>query len=480
MISFASYRKLIFLKIITAIYILKDNEKSNNNLLFCHNQNRISQPNSAVALKRKISIYTASAIVVANMIGTGVFTSVGFQLSVVQNTWSILLLWLVGGLLALFGAFAYAELGTHFKESGGDYIYLSRVFHPFLGYLSAWAGLTVGFSAPVALAAMAFTKYLSPFGLQNNVWLAIGVIVLIGLMHSFTIRHSSRFQNIFTLVKVLFIVSLVGLGFFVAGDGNNSLNFSNSWHTEIVKPGFAVSMVYVAFAYTGWNAAAYVVDEIKDPAINLPRALIGSTLFVAIVYILFQFVLLKNATVTQLTGNEEVTFISFNNLLGNTGGKWVSVFIAIQLVATVSSYLWVGPRVTWAMAKENMLWQPLAKKNKHGIPVCAVWLHVFISILLALAGSFEKILLYAGFVLQLMGSLTVATSLFLKNKQAGTFRSPFKPLLQIIFLLFNTWVLVFTLIERPAESLIGIGILSVGVVIYYFDKPQPLEEEISL
>src|SRR6185436_6433933 len=138
-------------------------------------------------------------------------TSVGFQLSSIQNTWSILILWVAGGVLALFGAFAYAELGTHFEESGGDYIYLSRVFHPLPGYLSAWAGLTVGFSAPVALAAMAFTKYLAPFGLQGNRWLAIGVIVAIGLMHSFTIRHSSRFQNFTTIIKVVFIIILVAL-----------------------------------------------------------------------------------------------------------------------------------------------------------------------------------------------------------------------------------------------------------------------------
>jgi APA family basic amino acid/polyamine antiporter len=427
-------------------------------------------------LKRKISIYTAAAIVVANMIGTGVFTSVGFQLSAVQNTWSIMLLWLTGGLLSLFGAFAYAELGTHFKESGGDYIYLSRVFHPLLGYLSAWAGLTVGFSAPVALAAMAFTKYLAPFGLQNNVWLAIAVIVLIGLMHSFTIRHSSRFQNLSTIVKVVFIVTLIGLGFFIPNNINSALNFGNSWQREVLKPGFAVSMVYVAFAYTGWNEAAYVVDEIKDPHKNLPKALIASTLFVAIVYLLFQFVLLKNATVTQLAGKEEVTFISFNNLLGSAGGKWVSVFIGIQLIATVSSYLWVGPRVTMAMAKENKLWQPLAKSNKHGIPVAAVWMHVFISILLALTGSFEKILLYAGFVLQLMASLTVATSIFIKNRQPHTFSSPFRPWLQIIFLLFNTWVLLFTIIERPLESLIGTGIILAGAVIYYFDRPQTVAE----
>lgn len=422
-------------------------------------------------MKKKIGISTASAIVIANMIGTGVFTSVGFQLNSVQNTWAILLLWLIGGLLSLFGAFAYAELGTHFKESGGDYIYLSRIFHPLLGYLSAWAGLTVGFSAPVALAAMAFTKYLAPFGLRDNVWLAVGVIIIIGLMHSFTIRHSSRFQNSTTVIKILFIVCLITLGLILPNNVNNAFNFSNSWQQEIFKPGFAVSMIYVSFAYTGWNAAAYVADEIDYPAKNLPRALVGSTLFVSIAYILFQFVLLKNASINELQGKEEVTFISFTHLLGESGGKWVSIFIAIQLVATVSSYLWVGPRVTWAMAKENKLWQPLAKKNIHGIPVAAVWLHVVISILLTLTGSFEKVLLYAGFVLQLMASLTVATSLFIKDRKKETFKSPLRPVLQIIFLLFNAWVLIFTLIDRPVESLIGIGILAIGAVIYFFDKP---------
>jgi APA family basic amino acid/polyamine antiporter len=430
-------------------------------------------------VKKKIGIYTASAIVIANMIGTGVFTSVGFQLSAhIQNTWSILLLWLAGGLFSLFGAFAYAELGTHFKESGGDYIYLSRIFHPVLGYLSAWAGLMVGFSAPVALAAMAFTKYLAPFGLQDNVWLAIGVIVLIGMMHSFTIRHSSRFQNSTTLIKILFIVILIIIGFALPGGSANALHFGNSWQQEIWKPGFAVSMVYVSFAYTGWNAAAYIADEIDLPEKNLPRALIVSTLFVAVVYILFQFVLLRNATVGELQGKEEVTFISFNNLLGTAGGKWVSIFIAIQLVATISSYLWVGPRVTWAMARENKLWKPLAKKNQHGIPVAAVWLHVFISIILTLSGSFEKVLLYAGFVLQLMASLTVATSLFIKDQQPHTFRSPLKPILQILFLIFNTWVLIFTFIDRPKESLIGLGIIAAGLVVYFFDKPVVAVQEV--
>jgi APA family basic amino acid/polyamine antiporter len=281
------------------------------------------------------------------------------------------------------------------------------------------------------------------------------------------VKKEEALVSVITIKDTVFNHYLV-----IQGNVNTALNWTNSWKHEVMQSGFAVSMVYVAFAYTGWNAAAYVVDEIEDPSKNLPRALIGSTLFVAIVYILFQLVLMKNASVTQLQGKEEVTFIAFDNLLGSAGGKWVSIFIAIQLVATISSYLWVGPRVTWAMASENKLWKPLAKKNKHGIPVAAIWAHVTISILLTLTGSFERILLYAGFVLQLMGSLTVATSLFLPKNNTPTFKSPFKPVLQILFLLFNAWVLVFTLIDRPAESLIGLAVLGLGGIIYYFDKPS--------
>lgn len=375
-------------------------------------------------------------------------------------------------MLALFGAFAYAELATYFKQSGGDYIYLSRLFHPMLGYLSAWAGLTVGFSAPVALAAIAFIKYLSPFGLHNNEWIAVLIILFIGLMHSFTIKHSSTFQNATTIIKVVFIVVLIVLAFILPGAQSNAFNFDNTWRKEIISPGFAVSMVYVSFAYTGWNAAAYVAGEINKPLRNLPKALILSTWFVLIVYVLLQFCLLKNANVNELTNKEEVTFIAYNNLLGSAGGKWVSAFIAIQLLATVSSYLWVGPRVTQAMANEFKIWKGLSKTNKHNIPVAAIWLHVFISIALVLTGSFEKVLLYAGFVLQLMASLTVSTSLFIKGKLPGVFMSPLKPWLQIIFLLFNGWVLIFTFIQRPVESLIGIGILAAGALLFVFDKHE--------
>ena len=412
---------------------------------------------------------TASAIVVANMIGTGVFTSLGFQLPAVQNTWSIMLLWGLGGLLALAGAFAYAELGTHYKVSGGDYIYLSRTFHPLLGYLSAWAGLTVGFSAPVALAAMAFTRYLAPGTTLDHPVFGAAVILLIGISHSFTLRHSARLQNLSTLVKILFILFLIVIGFVGPPIAPSAIQLNALWRSEILTSGFAVSMVYVAFAYTGWNAAAYVVDEIEQPHRNLPRALVLSTLFVAVIYVLFQIVLLRNASTDQLIGKEEVTFVAFSNLLGSTGGKWVSIFIAIQLLATISSYLWVGPRVTAAMAREYKIWGRLAEANNHGIPVKALWAHVTLSVILLTSGSFERVLLYAGFVLQLMSSLTVAASLFIKRTEPTTFRTPLKPFFQLLFLAFNAWVLIFTLIDRPVESLVGLAILLAGALLYFAD-----------
>jgi APA family basic amino acid/polyamine antiporter len=404
------------------------------------------------------------------MIGTGVFTSLGFQLSSIQNTVSVLILWIGGGIIALCGAFAYAELGSHFRETGGDYIFLSKVFHPAVGYFSAWAGLTIGFAAPVALAAIAFTKYLTPFGLAQQPWIAVFLILTITALHSITIQHSSRMQNISTLVKIIFLLALILIGFAGSAASENAYQFSNTWTHEITTTGFAVSMIFVTYSYTGWNAAAYIVDEIKDPIKNLPRALIYSTVLIIILYSLFQLVLLRHASVIELAGKEEVSFIAFENLLGPDGGKWVSFFIALQLIATISSYLWVGPRVTWAMSKNHSLWKGLAKTNAHNIPVRAVWLQAFISIALTLTGSFEQILLYAGFILQFMSALTVATSLFIRNRP-GEFKTPWKPVPQIIFLAFSTWVLIFTIIDKPLETLLGIGMVLAGIFFYGSAKP---------
>lgn len=409
-------------------------------------------------------------LVVSAIIGTGVFTSLGFQLLDVQNTWSIVLLWVLGGIFALIGAFTYAELGTHFQELGGDYVYLSRIFHPFVGYLYAWASLTVGFSAPIALTAIAMSDYLAPLGFGKVLdGLGIGLILLLSLVHSFSVRQSGRFQDISFLFKLLFVLALVLVGLFAAPVAENAFKLDNSWRGEVLLPGFAVALIYVTYAYTGWNQAAYIVTEIQEPRKSLPKALIGGTAMVILLYVLLQVVMLRHADVGQLAGQVEVTYITFAGRFGSEVGKWVSICIALQLIATMSSYLWVGSRVTYAMAREHRLWKPLSVTNRLGIPTRALWLQTAISIGLALTGSFEQVLLYAGFVLQLMGTLTIASLLFVK-KRSETFTSPFKPYAQILYILFSVWILGFMLYERPLESLIGIGIVAVGGITYFIRR----------
>ncbi len=418
-------------------------------------------------MQEKIGWKTAFAIVISNMIGTGVFTSLGYQLTDVQNTWSIVLLWLIGGVLALIGALTFAELGTHFRESGGDYIYLSRVFHPLVGYVYAWISLTVGFSAPIAISAMAMTEYFGLEGLAS--WFGVGVILVVTVLHSVSVRQSGGFHNAMTALKIVFVFVLIIIGLCVLPQETNALNFDDTWQSEWLLPGFAVSLIYVTYAYTGWNSAAYITDEIEAPKINLPKALIGGTGLVMLVYILLQFVFLRHASVAQMAGETEVAKIAFENIGGTSGAWWVSVFIAVQLVATISGYLWVGSRIVYAMASEHSLWKPLAVKTNKGIPIRALWALTVISILLTLTGSFQQVLLYASFVLQLMGTLTVASLIFVRRKE-DTFKSPLRPYLQIIYIIFSLWAIFYVLTEQPYESMIGLGIVAVGIVTYFFNK----------
>lgn len=418
----------------------------------------------------KISWKTAAGLVIANMIGTGVFTSLGFQLAVVQNTWTILILWTLGGGMALIGALVYAELGTHFRRTGGDYIFLSETIHPSVGYLYAWVSLVVGFSAPIAIAAMAMNDYLSPlFG--ETILPGLFFLIFVPLAHMFSVSRSAQFQDMMTLVKIIFVLVLIVLGFvYTSQIEPTALDFSGSWKNEVLVPGFAVSLIYVFYAYTGWNSAAYIIEEVDQPQKNLPKALIWATVSVMVIYILLQLVLLKHASVDQLSGKVQVADIAFGNLFGPKGALWVSFFIGIQLIATISGYSWVGPRVTYAMAKDFKLWKPLSKVNVHGIPTRAIMLNTFISLVLFSTGSFEQVMLYAGFVLQLMGTVTVYSSLRIKKEQG--FRTPYKPVLQVIYLIFSTAVMGYLVYDRPMESLAGLGILGLGGLMYALDERE--------
>lgn len=430
-------------------------------------------------LKHKIGWKTATAIVVSNMIGTGVFTTLGFQVVELQNTVTIFLLWLIGGVLALFGAFCYAELGTFFKGNGGDYIYLSKTYHPILGYLSSWISLVIGFSSPVSLAALAMAKYMSVFQGDFGTFFAIAVILLVALALSFSLSLSGKFHNFFTFIKVSFVVVLIIIGVLLSQNPvHTSINFNSSWEQEILFPAFATSLVFVTYAYTGWNSASYIAGEIDKPQKNLPKSLIVGTVFVTFCYVFINYIMLKHAPIEALKGKEDVMGIAANYMFGTTFGKIVNVFIALQLVATISGYLWVGSRITQATASENKLWSFLAIKNKKNIPVRAIFAHAIIAIIIISTGSFKQIFLYTAFVLQLLSTLAISTAFFLKKSDRKLFKSNLFYVFPTIFVLFSGYILYFTFINNPKESIIGLVIVIIGILLYLFDKkiPKSLEE----
>ncbi len=420
--------------------------------------------------RAKIGWASAGALVVANMIGTGVFTSLGFQLETTRNTWSILLLWSIGGLIALAGAFSYAELGAYYKRSGGEFFFLSELFHPLAGYLSGWVSLTVGFAAPVALAAMAMGAYVYDMTKFPPQATAVAVVLCVSLVHSFSIRQSSLFQNLITLLKLLLILGFVLAGLWIRQE-SQAFDWSATWQSELLLPTFAVSLVYVTYSYTGWNAAAYIVEEIREPEKNLPKGLINGTLVVTILYVLLQFVFLKNASLQELTGALEVGQVVANNLFGPTGGDMVSTAIALFLLSSISAMIWVGPRVSQVMAEDYSLWRFLKHTNAQEVPVRAIWFQSTISLVMILSGTFEQVLLYCGFILQFFSALTVAGTFKLPRRTVALpFRNPFHPWLPLLFIAISIWILIFLMLEQPLESAIGLGVIVLGALTYWISK----------
>ena len=431
----------------------------------------------------KIGWQSAAAIVVANMVGTGVFTTLGLQLGVVHNTWSILFLWILGAVISLLGAFSYAEVGTHLPSSGGEYHFLSTTIHPSVGYLSGWVSMTVGFAAPIALAAMAMGAYLEGALNMSSDLIALIAIIFISFIHSFNLKRSSRFQDVLTVVKVLLLLCMVTVGF-LGDEPQGTLDWSDGWQNEIWTSGYAVALIFVTYTYSGWNAAAYIVGEIRKPEKNLPIALIGGTLVVSILYVLLQLVLLRQAPISALQGKVEIGQIAAALMFGPEGGKWVSFLIGFLLISSISAMIWVGPRVSRAMSNDYRIWKFLEKDNKQGIPVRAIWFQSAISILLILTGSFEEVLIYSGFLLQLFTAISVGSIFILRKKSATKpyFRSPAYPWFQIIYIGISIWIMVFTIADEPYSSFIGCVNLLLGLLTYWWSirKSRSLpEKEVS-
>ncbi|HIK26878.1 MAG TPA: amino acid permease [Oscillatoriaceae cyanobacterium M7585_C2015_266] len=428
--------------------------------------------------KPVISLFTATCIVVASMIGTGVFTSLGYQVTDIKSGFALLALWIVGGIFALCGALSYGELGAVMPRSGGEYHYLSKIYHPALGFLSGWLSVTVGFAAPIAAAAMAFENYLSPIlPFFPPPTLALAVVIAISLIHIKNLKIGSSFQNIFTLGKGVLIFALIACGFFIAEPQTISFLPSGKDLNLILSAPFAISLVFVTYSYSGWNASIYIANEVKDPEKNVPLSLLAGTMIVMIIYLLLNFIFLYTTPISELEGKQEIGYIAATYIFGPSGGKLMSILISFGLISSISSMVWAGPRVTQVIGEDIPFFKLLAVKNSSGIPYYAVLLQLAISVCLVITSTFDAVVTYLGFTLTLSSFLTVL-GVFIHRIKYPEIPRPYKtwgyPVTPLIFLAISVWILIFTFIGKPVESIAGLGTIFIGIIVYFFASRKQL------
>ncbi len=353
---------------------------------------------------RRVGLVSAAALVIGNMIGAGVFTTSGFALADLGRRAWVLLAWLVGGLLAMCGALSYGALARRIPESGGEYTFLSQTVHPLAGFLAGWISLVAGFTAPIAAAALGLQAYLVGSGGDGArpEWIGTGAILITGLMHGLRLREGVILQNLAVGLKLLAIAVLV-----VFAAGQLPVQGLEPSGPGIFKPGaFAVTLVWISFAYSGWNAAVYVAGEVRDPDRNLPRSLVLATLLVTLVYLALNTVFLYGAPVSALAGKAEVGAIAAEVI----GGPWlrraVSVLVALALFTSISAMVMAGPRVYARMAEDGVF--PRIFGTGRNVPGTAVALQVGLAILVLWNSDLARLLGYIGFTLGLSAAATVA------------------------------------------------------------------------
>jgi APA family basic amino acid/polyamine antiporter len=421
-----------------------------------------------------VSWVTATAIVVADMVGVGVFTSLGFQVSDIPSGFSLMLLWIVGGVVAICGAFCYAELATMFPRSSGEYNFLRRIYHPAFGFVAGWLSATVGFAAPIALAAMAFGIYFKSI-IPGAPPLLLGFCVtwLAALVHLGGVRFGGAYHNIWTALKLALILVFIIAGFALGDVQSISFAPSAADLGYIAGAPFAISLVFVMYSYSGWNAATYVVGEVREPARNLPRALFTGTAIVIVLYVLLNAVFLITAPMKELAGQIDVAIVAGKHVFGDIGGRVVGAVIALGLVSSISAMTWIGPRVTMTMGEDMPLLRLFSRKSKRDAPAFAIIFQLAVSNLLLLTQSFEAVLDFIQFSLTFCSFFAVLGLIKMRITHpnlARPYRAWGYPVTPLIFLGVTLFIMYYLVVNRPLQSLAGFAMMLAGLVIYYASR----------
>lgn len=417
---------------------------------------------------RSVGLATCVALVVANMVGTGIFTSLGFQVAAIPSGPAIMALWTLGGILAFCGALCYAELSAAFPRSGGEYHFLGRIYHPSLGFMSGMVSIVVGFAAPAALSAMAFGSYLQGiFPALSPVAASAAVVVIITLVHLRSLRVSSVFQVCFTALKIALVLFLI-VALFAAPAAPATP--AAPWSSYLLTAPFAVSLMFTLYAYSGWNAATYILGEVRTPDRVIPVALAAGTALVMVLYLGLNAAFLHVAPAGALAGQLNVAQVAAESVFGTNGGRMVAGVIALGLISAISAMVWAGPRVAMVIGEDYpraLGW--LKVRTASGIPAAAVAAQSVLTLVLLLTSTFEQVLVYTQFALlacSFLAVLGVIVYRFTQPDLPRPFRVPLYPLTPLLFLAISAFAMVYTATVKPVEALCGALTLVAGLGIY--------------
>lgn len=430
-----------------------------------------------------VTTFAATAIVVADMVGVGVFTSLGFQVQTITSGFSLIVLWVVGGIVAFCGATCYAELAGMFPRSSGEYNFLQRTYHPAAGFMAGWLSATVGFAAPVALAAMAFGEYFRSIAPGvSPLLMGLGVIWLVTIFHLSGIRYGAAFQNISTIFKLLLIVVFVVAGFAMGNPQPISFMPAATDWGQIVSAAFALNLVFVMYAYSGWNASTYIIGEIRDPNRALPRALLAGVGIVLVLYVALNAVFLYTTPISAMAGQIQVAMVAGEHIFGPRGAGLVGGVICLGLISSISAMMWIGPRVTMTMGEDFPMIGVFARRSKNGAPVFAICFQLVVANVLMLTQSFEAVLDFIQFSLTLCSFFAVAGVLWLRLRRPDVPR-PYRawgyPVTPVIFLSVTAFMMYYLAINRPWESLAGVLVMLVGLGLYAIAQSAPAQPAVQ-
>jgi APA family basic amino acid/polyamine antiporter len=427
--------------------------------------------------QRRLGAVHAAALVVASMVGTGVFTITGALLVSLPSPALVLAAWAIAGVLALCGAAAYAELGTMMPRVGGEYVYVSRAFGPAAGFVSGWVALIVGFAAPTGVGALGFASYVhavAPALPQTAV--AIALIAAVTALHMVDVRVGARVQTglagLVVAVIVVFIAAALATGRVTPAHLAAAVPVArpaSGGGAMAAVAAFAIALVQVSYAYSGWNGAAYIAGEVRDPARSLPRALVLATGLVTVLYLALNVVFLIAVPPVALAGQINVADIAARALFGARGADLVSSLVALTAAGFVSAMHMSGPRVAVAMGEDGIFFRVLARTNARGAPTLAVALQGALAIVAVLTAAFDRLLVYVGFTLTLNAAAAVLAAFVLRRREPSIER-PYRalgwPFSGVLFLALSAFMVVLAIRERPTESAAGLATLFAGGVAY--------------